>query len=137
MKRVMITGGNRGIGRALVEEFSRQGWEVCATARRPEGLANLTGITPLTLDVCDDDSVIAARDALGWDRLDLLINNAAIFPGEGNEDFAAIDLAWFRDAFDCNVLGPARMIRAFLPLLKNSPDARVVNISSGAGSISE
>ncbi len=137
MKRVLITGANRGIGRALAKEYSRQGWEVCATARRPETLDGLAGISPLMLDVCDDASVLAARASLGWDRLDVLINNAAIFPGEGNEDFTNLDLAWFRDAFDCNVLGPARVIKAFLPLLQNSPGARIVNISSGAGSLSE
>lgn len=137
MKRVLITGGNRGIGRALAQEFSGQGWQVCATARQPEMLTDLAGITPLRLDVCNDESVSTARETLGWDRLDVLVNNAAVFPGEGNEDFAGIDLAWFHDAFDCNVLGPARVTRAFLPLLKKSPEARIVNISSGAGSISE
>lgn len=95
------------------------------------------GATTLTLDVCDDASVSEARAALGWDRLDVLINNAAAFPGEGNETFEETDLGWFREAFDCNVLGPARVTRAFLPLLRKTPGARIINISSGAGSISE
>lgn len=67
----------------------------------------------------------------------MLVNNAAVFPGEGNEAFEAIDPEWFREAFDCNVLGPARVTREFLCLLRNTPGARVINISSGAGSISE
>ena len=69
--------------------------------------------------------------------LDVLVNNAAIFPGEGDEPFERVDPEWFNEAFDCNVTGVARMTRAFLPHLKNSANARVANISSGAGSISE
>jgi NAD(P)-dependent dehydrogenase (short-subunit alcohol dehydrogenase family) len=137
MKRILITGCSRGIGRALVEEFLANGWQVCATARQLDKLTGLRGASALALDVCDDDSVAAAREALGWDSLDALINNAAVFPGEGNETFEATDLEWFREAFDSNVVGPARVTRAFLPLLRNTPGARVINISSGAGSISE
>lgn len=137
MKRVLITGCSKGIGRALAEEFLAHGWEVCATARNPKTLEGLDGAKPLALDVLDEESVQAAAKALGWDRLDILVNNAAIFPGEGDEAFESLDLAWFRETFDCNVLGPARVFRALLPLLRKSDRPTVANISSGAGSISE
>ena len=65
------------------------------------------------------------------------MNNAAVFPGEGDEPFERVDPEWFNQAFDCNVTGVARVTRAFLPHLKQSANARVANISSGAGSISQ
>ena len=143
-ERVLITGCSRGIGLALAEEFARSGFDVFAGARpplRPE-LAALAGtwsnLTILSLDVCDQGTIVQAARVLG-DRkpLDLLVNNAAIFPGDGNEPFERVDPEWFNEAFDCNVTGVARVTRTFLPHLSNSGNARVANISSGAGSISE
>ncbi len=69
--------------------------------------------------------------------LDVLINNAAIFPGNGHETLESLDLEWFDDAFATNVTGVAAVTRAFLPLLRRSKHPRIVNLSSGAGSISE
>ena len=140
----MITGCSRGIGLALAEEFARFGYKVFAGARasqRPE-LAALarkwTNLTTLSLDVCDEATIVRSARVLGDDEpLDLLVNNAAVFPGEGNETFERVDSEWFNEAFDCNVTGVARVTRAFLPHLRNSAKARVANISSGAGSISE
>lgn len=140
----MITGCSRGIGLALAEEFARLGYRVFASARvpqRPE-LATLArkwaNLTTLLLDVCDEATIAQSARALGVDKpLDLLVNNAAIFPGEGHEAFEQVDSEWFNEAFDCNVTGVARVTRAFLRHLKLSGNARVANISSGAGSISE
>jgi len=67
----------------------------------------------------------------------VLVNNAAIFPGEGAERLEDLDLAWFGEAVETNVTGPARVTRALLPLLRKGIHPRVVNISSGAGSISD
>ena len=66
-----------------------------------------------------------------------LINNAAVFPGDGQEPFESIDPGWFSQAFETNVVGVARVTKAFLPHLRRSAQARIANISSGAGSISE
>jgi len=140
---VLITGSNGGIGLALAEEFARAGWQVFATARMPQrpelsALARKwTNLTVLELDVCDGSTIARAAQSLGGGSLDVLVNNAAIFPGEGHEPFESIDLDWFNQAFDANVVGVARVTRALLPHLKRSAHARVANISSGAGSISE
>jgi len=142
-ERVLVTGCSRGIGLALAEEFARSGFKVFAGARaqRPE-LETLarrwTNLTPLSLDVCLDATITQSAQVLGDDQpLDLLVNNAAVFPGEGDEGFERVDPEWFNQAFDCNVTGVARVTRAFLPHLKKSANARVANISSGAGSISQ
>jgi NAD(P)-dependent dehydrogenase (short-subunit alcohol dehydrogenase family) len=141
----LITGASRGIGLALAIKFAREGWEVFAGARRANAplLWNATrefpNLHPLQLDVLDDASVAQAaglvtREAAG---LDVLVNNAAIFPGEGRERLHELDLSWFGEAVETNVAGVARVTRDFLPLLRKSPHPRVANISSGAGSISD
>jgi NAD(P)-dependent dehydrogenase (short-subunit alcohol dehydrogenase family) len=142
-ERVLITGCSRGIGLALATEFARAGWEVFAGARgarRPELTAladKCANLKPLSLDVCDQKTITKSAQLLEGSRLDVLVNNAAIFPGEGHEPFESVDPEWFNEAFDCNVTGVARVTQAFLPYLKASANARVANISSGAGSISE
>jgi NAD(P)-dependent dehydrogenase (short-subunit alcohol dehydrogenase family) len=142
-ERVLITGSSRGIGLALAEEFGGAGWEVFASARAPQSpeLSALAqrrvNVTVLSLDVCDASSIAQAANDLDGKSLDVLVNNAAIFPGEGHESFENVDPEWFREAFDSNVVGVARVTRAFLPHLKKAGHARVANISSGAGSISE
>ncbi|MGA7392862.1 MAG: SDR family oxidoreductase [Terrimicrobiaceae bacterium] len=142
-ERVLITGSSRGIGLALATEFARAGWEVFAAARgvqRPE-LEALAGkwanVKLLSLDVCDQATITKAARFLAGKCLDVLVNNAATFPGEGHETLEEVDPEWFNEAFNCNVTGVARVTRTFLPHLRASANARVANISSGAGSISE
>jgi NAD(P)-dependent dehydrogenase (short-subunit alcohol dehydrogenase family) len=140
---VLITGSSGGIGLALAEEFARAGWQVFATARAPQrpelsALADKwKNLAVLTLDVGDESTIAQATERLDRRPLDVLVNNAAIFPGEGHEPFESLDPDWFHQAFDVNVVGVARVTRAFLPHLRRSAHARVANISSGAGSISE
>jgi NAD(P)-dependent dehydrogenase (short-subunit alcohol dehydrogenase family) len=140
---VLITGSSGGIGSALAEEFARAGWKVFATARntkQPE-LSELAreweNLSIVALDVGRESTILDAAQRLANEPLDVLINNAAIFPGEGQEPFETIDPEWFNQAFDTNVVGVARVTKAFLPHLRKSGHARIANISSGAGSISE
>ena len=134
----LITGCNRGIGLALAIEFATHGWHVFATARKPSipELERFENVTVLPLDVTDDASVARLAASLTV-PIDVLVNNAAVFPGEGRERLEETEIAWFGEAFDCNVTGSARVIRSCLPLLRKAKNARVANISSGAGSISE
>lgn len=144
MERVVITGCSKGIGRALCDEFMRAGWEVIASARNPgetwleNAGAENRNLRVVDLDVTDNTSVTLAAQAVSdlGGPVDVLINNAAIFPGDGDETLEKMDLAWFGEAFETNVTGVARVTRAFLPLLRQSKRPRIVNISSGAGSIS-
>lgn len=140
---VLITGCSGGIGLALAEEFARGGWKVLATARNakqselPELARKWENLSILTLDVAQDSTILDVAQRLADESLNVLINNAAVFPGEGDEPFETIDPEWFNQAFDTNVVGVARVTKAFLPHLRRSAHARVANISSGAGSISE
>jgi NAD(P)-dependent dehydrogenase (short-subunit alcohol dehydrogenase family) len=144
-KSILITGASRGIGHALAITFARAGWTVFAGARTPRtpllwnASQEFPTLHPLALDVLEDISVgtclqsVAAE--VGW--LDVLVNNAAVFPGDGDETLRDLDLSWFAEAVETNVTGVARVTRAALPLLRKSASPRIANISSGAGSISD
>ena len=146
-QKYLVTGTSRGIGLALVRQLLSDGHNVIATARQPQESAALKELEMIhheqislaQLDVNSDESVEGCaaifRDLTG--SIDVLINNAGLFPEEGNETLAEMTPQHFRDAFETNVLGPFRMARAFLPMLEAAENPRIVNISSGAGSIAE
>lgn len=142
---VLITGCSRGIGLGLAEVFAAKGWRVFATARHPVSpdlqklVRDKADVSLVTMDVTDPGSIAGAFDGISGQcgQLDVLINNAAVFPGEGDERLEELDPDWFREAFEVNVIGVAQVTRAFLPLLRKSSHPRVVNISSGAGSITQ
>ncbi len=124
-RAVLITGANRGIGKALVEEALRRGAKrVYAGTRQP--LAHLDGrVTPLTLDVTSVSQIKRAADEV--DTLDVLINNAgvAIYDDLSNLDVIEQHLA-------VNFLGLFKVTQAFLPLLRRSKGAIVNNLSLAA-----
>lgn len=138
MRTVLVTGGNRGIGRETVRQLVGRGHTVYLGARDPgqaERVAAELGARPLVLDVLSDESVRrAAATVAEWSgRLDVLVNNAGVFgPASVAEEITAADL---REIFDTNVFGVVRGMHAFLPLLRNSGTPVVVNVSSGLGSI--
>jgi len=146
MSSVLITGANRGIGLALVKEFLKHGDRVIATARQPDKADELNALrktyhdpdfTAIPMDVINADSVNQAYEkiAQSFSSLDILINNAGINPDAKDERLEDMDIAHFEMAFDVNVIGVARVSRILLPLLRKSNEPRIINISSGAGSI--
>jgi NAD(P)-dependent dehydrogenase (short-subunit alcohol dehydrogenase family) len=124
-KTVLITGANRGIGRALVNEALKRGAKrVYAAARVPLQIAD-ERVTPLALDVTNASQIRAAVDQVG--ALDVLINNAGIaaYDDLTNPDVVEQHLA-------VNLFGPLRVTNAFAPLLKRSKGAIVNNLSLAA-----
>jgi NAD(P)-dependent dehydrogenase (short-subunit alcohol dehydrogenase family) len=91
-------------------------------------------VRAVQLDVADPDSVRAA--AAGLDRLDAVVNNAAILYDTWQRGVDA-DLDQVREAYETNVLGAWRVVQAALPLLRQSPSPRIVNVSSGAGALTD
>ena len=100
MARALITGCSTGFGRATAVELKKRGYEVVATARRPETLADLDADERLALDVTDDASVAAAVADAG--PIDVLVNNAGISVGGPIE---LVPLAEVRRLFETNVFG--------------------------------
>lgn len=144
---VLITGCSRGIGLSLAREMASRGWRVLAGARHPAAAHALQdaarnagegSIDILTLDVRLDESVkAAAEEAAAKVRcLDVLVNNAGVFPEDGSEPLEQLPLDCFEEAFAVNVVGVARVTRLFLSLLTRAAHPRVINISSLAGSVS-
>lgn len=152
-KRIaLVTGANQGVGLQVAKELVANGVTVFVGSRnfeRGETVANEIGrgAIAIQLDVTDQASITAAADRVReeFGRLDLLVNNAAISRGERNnvalEDYAAsysasnVSLDEVRKIWETNVFGPLAVYQAMLPLLRLSSDARIVNVSSGAGSL--
>src|SRR6266478_7323799 len=124
-RAVLVTGANRGIGQALVEEALRRGAKrVYAGTRQP--LAHLDGrVTHVTLDVTNAAQIQEAVQRV--ESLDVLINNAgfAVYDDLSNSDVIEQHLA-------VNLFGPFNVTRAFLPLLRRSKGAIVNNLSLAA-----
>jgi NAD(P)-dependent dehydrogenase (short-subunit alcohol dehydrogenase family) len=140
-KYALITGGNRGIGFAIAQGLITQGYNVIITARSIDAATNAAetlgaNATPLELDVSDDRSITQAIEILNQkiDRLDVLINNAGIYPDK-QVDSLTISRELLNAAMQTNTFGPIRLVQACLPLLEKSSDARVINLSSGMGEI--
>jgi NAD(P)-dependent dehydrogenase (short-subunit alcohol dehydrogenase family) len=124
-KAVLVTGANRGIGRALVEEaLSRGASRVYAGTRQPLSHPD-PRVRPLTLDVTDGAQIQAAARAV--DSLDILINNAGVALYDDLTNLAAIE-----QSLAVNFYGPHGVIQAFLPLLTASRGAIVSNVSTMA-----
>lgn len=140
---VLITGANKGLGYETARRLGGLGWHVLlgardeARGREAAGRLAADGadVTFVPLDVTSDDSVAEAVRIVreSTDRLDVLINNAGI-TGEfiGPQETLPQHLI---PVLRVNVIGPVRVTHAFLPLLRAGHDPRVVNVSSGAGSI--
>jgi NAD(P)-dependent dehydrogenase (short-subunit alcohol dehydrogenase family) len=124
-RTVLVTGANRGIGRALVEEALRRGAKrVYAGTRQP--LAHLDGrVTPLTMDVTNAAEIRGAVERV--ESLDILINNAGVALYDDLSDRAALERH-----LAVNLFGTYCVTQAFLPLLTRSRGAIVNNLSLAA-----
>ena len=137
MRTALVTGANRGIGLALTKELLHRGYTVHATHRRDiGGLATIDHEHLLThaMDVRDPDAIHAVVDRVG-PRLDLLINNAAVYDGR-SRGLTDLDVPFLREAFDVNTLGPLQMVHASLGPLSTA-NGCVVMISTGMSSITD
>lgn len=139
---VLVTGAAHGLGREVARQLTAAGFEVVITARDAERAAQAAaelgpGVSalPVGLDVSDSPSVTAAAKALtaAPGRLDVLVNNAAAYV-DWTETATRANLDDAHQVMETNLFGAWRLTQALLPLLRQSPAPRVVNVSSGAGS---
>ncbi|MEO0840658.1 MAG: SDR family NAD(P)-dependent oxidoreductase [Cyanobacteria bacterium J06643_5] len=142
-KIALVTGGNRGIGFAITQGLLKKGYQVIIASRSldkakqaAEELNSIDKTIPVELDVADDNSINQAFKNIESqiDKLDVLINNAGIYPDEGI-NILDIDRELLDKTLNVNTFGAIRMVQEFLPLLKKSSDARIINVSSGYGEI--
>ncbi|HKQ53852.1 MAG TPA: SDR family oxidoreductase [Pyrinomonadaceae bacterium] len=140
----LITGANRGIGLEVVRQLAQLGFKTMLGARDAQKGVEAAGsleqsglkVIPVQLDVTDQQTIDEAKHLVEerFGKLDVLVNNAAILYDSWQRAESA-DLKTVREAFETNTLGPWRMCLAFIPLLRKSQHARIVNVSSESGSL--
>ncbi|MFN9017118.1 MAG: SDR family oxidoreductase [Hyphomonadaceae bacterium] len=130
----LVTGVNRGIGRALVEGLLARGHTVIGTTRDGQAPFDQAGFRVVACDLNDTASVRAAAQNVA-ESIDVLIQNAGVF-GPRPQELADLEPDDFLGVLNANVVGPWRVLQAFLPHLKQSGQGRVLMISSGMGRFS-
>jgi NAD(P)-dependent dehydrogenase (short-subunit alcohol dehydrogenase family) len=135
-KPVLITGCSTGIGRATAERLASDGWNVYATARKPESIEGLksSGAKTLALDVNDESSMAGAVTEVEKDggSIGALVNNAGYSQSGAIE---SIPMDSVRKQFDTNVFGLMRMCQLVLPGMRGAHSGRIVNVSSMGGKL--
>ena len=145
MPLALVTGANRGLGKETARRLAAKGFRVLLTSRSDAGRAVADEFRAAghdvdfhQLDVADGQSIAELTDYLTdtYDRLDVLINNAGIhydtFQNTLTADFAIVE-----EALRVNTLGPWRVSKALMPLLRKSDAGRIVNVSSSSGSFAD
>ncbi|MFH9424616.1 SDR family oxidoreductase [Streptomyces sp. NPDC017529] len=135
-RTALVTGANKGIGKDIARLLAAEGFAVYVGSRDPgrgqRAVEEIgAGARPLVLDVTDPDGI--AQAAAQVDRLDVLVNNAGIAPSLAPP--AETPVEEYRRAYETNVFGVVAVTNAFLPALRRSPHPRIVNVSSGTGSL--
>lgn len=146
-KIALITGANKGIGKEIARQLGAQEMTVLIGARDKqrgeEAAAELAAggadARAVVLDVTDDAGIAeaAAQVEKEFGRLDVLVNNAGIALDGGPSSALTLSRETLRRTYETNVFGPVAVTQAFLPLLRKSDAGRVVNVSSGLGSLTE
>ncbi|MEV7969389.1 SDR family NAD(P)-dependent oxidoreductase [Sphaerisporangium sp. NPDC088356] len=141
----LVTGGNQGIGREIVAQLAERGMTVLLAARDlrrgEEAAAALRSaaadVRAIQLDVTDRASVTAAARHVGdhFGVLDVLVNNAGILGDLPGQNPGSAELDVVREVFETNVFGVIRVTTAMIPLLLRSVAGRIVNVTSGLGSL--
>lgn len=150
----LITGANKGIGLQIAKDLAEHGFTVLVGSRSLENGETASksigsDAHALQLDVTDQDSIVAAAERIRneFGRLDVLVNNAGIshagkpgdlFPSSGAASglLTVASLEDIRAVYETNVFGVIAVTQAMLPLLREAPAARIVNMGSTGGSLS-
>lgn len=140
----LISGANRGIGFEVAKQLARRGWHIVVGSRQEfSGLQAVESLQAdgakaahLLLDVSNSESIRLAANTFSTmaERLDVLINNAGIYPDDGTSLFT-VSRDHVANTFQTNTFGPLEVTQSFLPFLRRSTAARIINVSSGYGQV--
>jgi len=134
---VLVTGGNRGLGFVWVEKYAARGWNVIATARRPDAATKLQAVADATqririekLDITDPNSVNGLGDRLDGLPIDILINNAGMIGSEDEQQLGSLDPDRFDTYMRVNALGALLVSQKLLPNVRASQQKKIAGISA-------
>ncbi|MFN2503098.1 MAG: SDR family oxidoreductase [Acidimicrobiales bacterium] len=144
MPVAVVSGASRGLGLALARRLAADGWSLVIDARGADALAGAAAeigeaqtpgaqVVAIAGDVSDPDhrrKLVAAAEALGG--LDLLVNNASLLGPSPQPPLAAYPLDVLAQVYAVNVVAPLGLVQEALPLLRQSPAGRIVNVTSDA-----
>jgi NAD(P)-dependent dehydrogenase (short-subunit alcohol dehydrogenase family) len=139
---VLITGANRGIGLEFTQQYAADGWQVLACCREPNHATALSAvasqfadkISVYALDVADLSQIEALADKLAGHAIDVLINNAGVYP---ESSFGDVDADAWALAFKINSIVPLKMAEAFTSHVARSEFKKIVTLSSKMGSMDD
>jgi len=145
VKTTLITGANRGIGLEFCRQYAADGWRVLACCRYPEKSDELNKLASLNpgrimvhaLDVADHVEVDRLGQILADESIDLLINNAGIYPDSDKSGFGHTDYAEWIEAFRVNTIAPLKMAETFAAQIARGTQKTIVTITSKMGSIAD
>jgi len=145
MRTTLITGANRGIGLEFSKQFAADGWRILACCRYPEksdALNKLAAmypdqITVHTLDVTNHEQINRLAQTLASKSIDLLINNAGVYPDPMGYSFGDTDYEAWAQAFLINTMAPLRMAEEFADHIKRGNQKIIVTITSKMGSVAD
>ena len=139
----LVTGANKGIGLEVVRQLAAREWRVFLTGRSLPSVRKAASsigplVTPVPLDITSRISIEAAYSVTSHtvNHLDVLINNAGILDQDEGSIFD-LPAKRLRRMFETNTIGALLVTQTFLPLLRKSPSGRIINVSSGAGQLSD
>jgi NAD(P)-dependent dehydrogenase (short-subunit alcohol dehydrogenase family) len=139
VKRVLITGSNRGIGLEFAKQYLEAGWRVYATCRRPSEAQSLHTLVELhshlsihRLDITREEDLVDICEELGSIALDILINNAGICFNKRLEGIERIHYGYWLRSLEVNALGTVRVMEALMDNITRSTGKRVIAVISSA-----
>jgi NAD(P)-dependent dehydrogenase (short-subunit alcohol dehydrogenase family) len=145
MKTLLLTGANRGIGLEFCRQYAHAGWRVLACCRHPDksdALIKLAAQYPglikmYPLDVADLAQIEHLGDTLSEEIIDLLINNAGIYPKSDTGGFGQTNYADWMTAFKINTMAPLKMAETFTPQISRGSQKVIATLTSQMGSIDD
>ncbi|WP_297325946.1 SDR family oxidoreductase [Nitrosomonas sp.] len=145
MRTVLITGANRGIGLEFARQYAMDGWRVFASCRNPaaaDTLSHLAAqypdrVTIYSLNVANHQQIEQLAQTLSNQAIDLLINNAGVYPPGQGDIFGKTDYAAWTHTFEVNTMAPLRMVEAFIQQISSSQLKTIITVTSKMGSIAD
>ncbi|MDO8926473.1 MAG: SDR family oxidoreductase [Sideroxyarcus sp.] len=145
MNTLLITGANRGIGLEFCRQYAAAGWRVLACCRDPGKAAALNKLAAQypdliqvqALDVTSHVQIGQLARALTNESIDLLINNAGVYPESDKRGFGQTDYIEWMAAFNINTMAPLKMVESFVQQIARSKLKLIVTITSQMGSVDD